>query len=75
MSEAARLPGADRVDRGLRDLTTGSLSTDALLVAVAAGRLRALGVPVRELDSFIACLEARRRPGGGAEHAGETRRL
>ena len=107
MSEAARLPGADRVDRGLRDLTTGSLSTDALLVAVAAGRLRALGVPVpedlpaepdlalyeslrdhpsgdpyyhynalrRELDSFIACLEARRRRGGGAEHAGETRRL
>lgn len=93
MPDLARLPGADRVDRGLHDLIEGRLSTDALLVAVAAGRLRALGLAVpqdvpeepdlalyeslrdhpsgdpyyrynalrRELDSFISCLEARRR--------------
>ena len=48
MSDLADLPGAERIDRGLRDLNAGRLSTDALLVAVAAGRLRALGLSVPE---------------------------
>ncbi len=48
MPELAGLPGAERVGRGVRDLIEGRLSTDALLVAVAAGRLRALGLAVPE---------------------------
>lgn len=95
MSDLAGLPGAERVGRGLHDLAEGRWSTDALLVAVAAGRLRALGLAVpeevpeepdlalyeslrgdpsgdpyyrynalrRELDSFISCLETRRKAG------------
>jgi len=95
MTDLTGLPGAARIERGLHDLNEGHLSTDALLVAVAAGRLRGLGLPIpessalprepdlglyeslrdhpagdpyyrynalrRELDSFICCLETRRR--------------
>ncbi len=42
------LPGSDRIERGLRDLRHGRRSTDALLVAVAAQRLRELGLRVPE---------------------------
>ncbi len=42
------LPGSDRIERGLRDLRNGRRSTDALLVAVAAQRLRELGLSVPE---------------------------
>ncbi len=38
------LPGRERIERGLRDLRRGRLSTDALLIAVAAQRLRGLGL-------------------------------
>ena len=47
-ADLAGLPGAERVRRGIRDLKQGRLSTDALLVAVAAGRLVDLGLPVPE---------------------------
>lgn len=40
------LPGADRIERGLRDLSQGRCSADALLVAVAARRLSELGLEV-----------------------------
>jgi len=40
------LPGADLVERGVRDLASGLESVEALLVAIGAPRLRALGVPV-----------------------------
>lgn len=40
------LPGAERVRRGLRDLAAGRRTADALLVAMAAPRLRELGLPV-----------------------------
>lgn len=46
MPDLAGLPGAEQIDRGLRDLAEGRLSTEAWLVAVAAGRLRALGLAV-----------------------------
>jgi len=46
MPDLTGLPGADRVIHGLRDLEAGIPSTDALLVAVAASRLRALGLAV-----------------------------
>ena len=87
------LPGAERVARGLADAALERWTADALLIAVASGRLRALGLAVpeaaprdaelalyerlqrdgcadpyarynsmlRELDSFLEALEARRR--------------
>lgn len=95
MADLDGLPGAARIERGLHDLNEGRDSTEALLVAVAASRLRALGLSLpessalpaepdlrlyeslrghptgdpyfrynalrRELDSFISCLETRRR--------------
>lgn len=42
------IPGADRIERGLRDLRRGRRSTDALLVAVAAQRLAGLGLRLPE---------------------------
>ena len=48
MTDLAGLPGAARLERGIHDLKQGRLSTDALLVAVAAGRLRDLGLSVSE---------------------------
>ena len=44
MSET--LPGAELVEKGLRDLDAGRESIEALLVAIGAPRLRDCGVPV-----------------------------
>jgi len=41
-----RLPGGDLIAKGLRDLAAGQETTEALLVAVGAGRLRRAGVDV-----------------------------
>lgn len=43
MPELTGLPAADRIERGLRALARGESSADALLVAIAARRLRGLG--------------------------------
>lgn len=43
------LPGGDLVGQGLRDLATGDLTADALLVLVGAPRLRMLGLTVPDL--------------------------
>ena len=40
------LPGADLIEQGLRDLEGGRATAEALLVAIGAPRLRALGLPV-----------------------------
>lgn len=40
------LPGADLVEQGLCDLAGGRTTAEALLVAIGAPRLRALGLPV-----------------------------
>jgi len=40
------LPGADLIERGLRDLANGLGSMEALLVSIGAPRLRGLGIPV-----------------------------
>jgi hypothetical protein len=45
---AGLLPGQELVAQGLADLAKGELSECALLVLVAAPRLRRLGVPVPE---------------------------
>ncbi len=47
------LPGIDRIEKGLRDLDRGHRSTDALLVAVAAQRLRELGLRVPESEALL----------------------
>jgi hypothetical protein len=40
------LPGYDLVSKGTDDLTRGMLSQEALLVSIAAGRLREGGIPI-----------------------------
>ncbi len=47
-----RLPGADLVAEGLRDLAAGVETVPALLVLVGAPRLRRLGLDVPDTDDF-----------------------
>ena len=42
------LPGRDLIDQGLSDLAAGAETPPALLVSIAAPRLRQLGVPVSD---------------------------
>jgi hypothetical protein len=42
------LPGADLVEKGLRDLERGTESVESLLVSLSAPRLRTLGLVVPE---------------------------
>lgn len=42
------MPGGDLVAAGLADLAGSRVSVEALLVSIAAPRLRALGLPVGE---------------------------
>ena len=44
--ELARYPGGDLIEQGLADLSAGVDSVPALLVAIGAPRLRALGLTV-----------------------------
>lgn len=63
MSDLEDIPGARRVERGVRDLNEGRLTTEALLVAVAANRLRALGFRVGKVlqpDPDLALYESLR---------------
>ncbi len=46
MSAMENLPGSDLIRAGLRDVTAGVESVEALLVEIAAGRLRESGLPV-----------------------------
>ena len=46
MTIDAKLPGADLVEAGLRDLARGALTVEALLVLVGRPRLSAAGIPV-----------------------------
>ena len=46
LDEQADLPGYELVSEGLDDLAAGRESVSALLVAMAAPRLRALGIDV-----------------------------
>lgn len=43
---SAALPGAELIEAGLRDLSSGTESVESLLVSIAATRLRALGIDV-----------------------------
>jgi hypothetical protein len=44
--EFEHLPGGDLVAKGLADLARSSVTVEALLVSIAAPRLRELGVPI-----------------------------
>ena len=44
--ELARLPGGDLVAKGLEDLASSTVTIEALLVSIAAPRLRDMGVIV-----------------------------
>jgi hypothetical protein len=44
--EFSHLPGGDLVAKGLQDLAGSSVTVEALLVSIAAPRLRDMGVPV-----------------------------
>ena len=44
----ASLPGADLIEAGLRDLSTGRQTAEALLVAIGAPRLRRIGLALPE---------------------------
>lgn len=46
MASFTGLPGAENVERGVRDLNAGRRTVEALLVAAAATRLRGLGLPI-----------------------------
>jgi hypothetical protein len=76
----ADLPGADLVDRGMRDLAAGRASVEALLLSRASARLRSCGVaidkPLPDADRELYLLLAE-RDGDGAHSAYNalTRRL
>lgn len=46
MNELRGLPGSDRVERGLRDLSQAQWTEDALLLMTASTTLRNLGLPI-----------------------------
>lgn len=52
MTDLEGLPGAERIDRGLREAEQGLVTVDALLVAIAAGRLRDLGLAVPKVEAL-----------------------
>lgn len=54
-----RLPGADQVVAGIRDLTDGRVTIEALLVSIATPRLTAAGIAVPRsiIDPAAAGLE------------------
>jgi len=53
------LPGADLIERGLSDLAAGRESVEALLVGIAAPRLRRLGIAVPDVPQAEHRLYAR----------------
>lgn len=66
------LPGGALVDEGLRGLAVGEESVEALLVALAAPRLRREGVPVPEAswpDPEIRCYRLIEQAHGDLAHA------
>ena len=74
------LPGANLVERGVRDLADGHCSVDALLVSRASVRLRACGVamgdPLPDADRRLyELLATDMETGAHARYNALTRRL
>ncbi|MBA3245245.1 MAG: hypothetical protein H0T61_08740 [Actinobacteria bacterium] len=64
------LPGQELVERGLADLRRGDKTVEALLVSIAAPRLRATGLDVPEPlpDPELSLYELLRREHGDDAH-------
>ena len=66
---SSNLPGAELIEAGMASLERGELTTEALLVALAAARLRALGLNVPQAADDVSApnlaLYAAVRDGGG----------
>jgi hypothetical protein len=76
----AGLPGADLIDSGVRDLTAGRGTVEALLVSRATERLRACGIavgePLPDADAALyRLLERREGTGAHSAYNALTRRL
>lgn len=67
-SDVAALPGANLIRDGIADLSGGVLTVPALLVAIGAPRLRALGIAVPEApprpEHLLYLLLMRENPAG-----------
>ncbi len=72
---AAGLPGAELVLTGLTDLREGRDTTEALLVAIGAPRLRRIGLDVPDLDDPEHSLYARLAAEHGAAAHGRYNSL
>lgn len=78
----AALPGEDLVEQGLSDLAHDRLTECALLVLVAAPRLRQLGIPIPEPPLSQSCehelytrLDARLGPAAHSHYNSLIRRI
>jgi hypothetical protein len=70
--EQLNLPGEDLVRRGIMDLSSGVISAPSLLVSMAAGRLRELGIEVTGTaidDADIRLYELLAREFGDGAHS------
>jgi hypothetical protein len=81
-SRGDRLPGQDLVEQGLADLRAGANTECALLLQVAAPRLRDLGIEVPEYRSpqpaehaLYELLEQRLGPGAHSQYNSLIRRI
>lgn len=65
-----QLPGSDLVERGLRDLASGEVSEESLLVSIGAPRLGRAGIDVRDplASPELRLYELLRRLHGDAAH-------
>jgi hypothetical protein len=49
-NKAAELPGEDLVEQGLKDLASGQITEQALLVLIASPRLEKLGIAIPDVS-------------------------
>lgn len=66
--DTGRLPGAELIEAGLRDLAAGRESTESLLVLIGAPRLRRIGI-----DIPLGNADWTQTPGFSPEHRLYTR--
>jgi hypothetical protein len=76
------LPGEELVQKGISDLAQGELTEEALLVLVAAPRLRNLGIEIPDMANVSRCehrlyerLEERLGTGAHSYYNGLVRRI
>jgi hypothetical protein len=68
MLDLTGLPGAEFVTEGLKDLAERRITVPALLMEIAAPRLRRAGIPVPEIPAQLLDAEIRLYRLLGAEH-------